>query len=255
MVKFYDSIPPFLQDWALSQSVFFTASAPLVGQHVNVSPKGLPSTTFTIFDPNHCAYIDATGSGIETVSHVRENGRVTIMFCSFETLPRILRFFCRGRVVEWDEREFEPLLGRMGKKRVDGGRAIIVLDVWKVQTSCGYGVPLLDCSPTSSDEAAAVDAQPFLKDRKTMGHWASNKIEKDELQAYHKDMNAYSLDGLPGLLVARRNRGQGMRQRAIEDLRAWVRRMWGMREAVGVGVIIGISFMIFVGLLRLIRWH
>ncbi|KAI9758059.1 MAG: hypothetical protein M1835_000625, partial [Candelina submexicana] len=243
MVKFYDSIPPFLQEWALSQPVFFTASAPLAGQHVNVSPKGLPSTTFTIFDPNHCAYIDATGSGIETVSHVRENGRVTIMFCSFDTLPRILRFFCRGRVVEWDEPEFEPLLKRMGKERVDGGRAIIVLDIWKVQTSCGYGVPLLSTSTMASDEAASVDTQAYLEDRKTMGHWASTRIEKNELQTYHRNMNAYSLDGLPGLLVARRDRGQGKRQRAIEDLSAWTRRMWGMREAVGVGVIIGISLM------------
>ncbi len=252
MVKFYDSIPPFLQDWALSQTVFFTASAPLIGQHVNVSPKGLPSTTFTIFDPNHCAYIDATGSGIETVSHVRENGRVTIMFCSFETLPRILRFFCRGRVVEWDQREFEPLLGRMGKRRVDGGRAIIVLDVWKVQTSCGYGVPLLSTSSPSRDGDGSVDAQSYLGDRRTMGHWASKKVEKNELQAYQRDMNAYSLDGLPGLLAARRDRGQGKGQRALNNVRVWIRRMWGMREAVGVGVIIGVLCMVLIGLLGLV---
>lgn len=133
MVKFYDSIPDHLRDWALSQQVFFTASAPLAGKHVNVSPKGLPASTFTIFDPNHAAYIDATGSGIETVSHVYENGRVTIMFCSFETVPRIMRFFCRGSVIEWDRPEFGPVLEKMGKRRVDGARAVIMLEVFKVR--------------------------------------------------------------------------------------------------------------------------
>lgn len=132
MVKFYDSIPDNLRDWALDQQVFFTASAPLAGKHVNVSPKGLPATTFTIFDPNHAAYIDATGSGIETVSHVYENGRVTIMFCSFGKSPRIMRFFCTGKVVEWNQPEFGPLLEKMGKRRVEGARAIIMLDVFKV---------------------------------------------------------------------------------------------------------------------------
>lgn len=132
MVKYFDSIPDHLRDWALEQQVFFTASAPLAGKHVNVSPKGLPATTFTIFDPNHAAYIDATGSGIETVSHVYENGRITVMFCSFGKSPRIMRFFCTGKVVEYDQPEFDPLLERMAKRRVEGARAIIMLDVFKV---------------------------------------------------------------------------------------------------------------------------
>src|SRR3954452_12005867 len=117
MPKFYDSIPDHLADWASKQPVFFTASAPLVGKHVNISPKGLPSATFTIFSPNTAAYVDATGSGAETISHLYENGRVTIMFCSFGESPRIMRFFCKGRVVEWDRPEFESLLSKMGKKR------------------------------------------------------------------------------------------------------------------------------------------
>jgi len=102
---------------------------------INISPKGLPSTTLTVFSPNHVAYIDTTGSGCETISHVYENGRVTIMFCSFDMSPRIMRWFCKGRVVEWDSKEFEPLLKRMGKRRIDGARAIIALDVFKVETS------------------------------------------------------------------------------------------------------------------------
>ena len=167
MVQFWDSIPEHLAEWvrnfpvpqnsstsyhisspfpkvpnfshnhilqALSQSVFFTASAPLTGAHVNISPKGLPSATFTIFTPNSAAYIDATGSGSETVSHVYENGRVTIMFCSFDVSPRILRFFCWGRAVEWDQEEFGGLVRRMGKESrlVEGARAVVDLKVWKV---------------------------------------------------------------------------------------------------------------------------
>lgn len=136
MVKYYDSILPDLQEWALKQQVFFTASAPLHGKHINLSPKGLPSSSFAIFGPNEAGYIDATGSGVETVSHMYENSRITIMFCSFEASPRIMRFFCTGRVVEWDELEFERLMGRMVKQRIDGARAILLLHVFKV--SCSF---------------------------------------------------------------------------------------------------------------------
>lgn len=132
MVKYYSAIQPDLAEWALKQAVFFTASAPLRGRHINLSPKGLPATSFSILNPNLCAYVDATGSGIETVSHILENSRVTIMFCSFETSPRIMRLFCTGRVVEWNEPGFEGWLTRMGNKRFTGMRAVILLDVFKV---------------------------------------------------------------------------------------------------------------------------
>lgn len=154
MVKYWDAIPEDLQDWvsmdrylstlslshllltglqALKQQVFFTASAPLTGKHVNISPKGLPASTFSIFDPNHAAYVDATGSGNETISHLYENGRITIMFCSFGSAPRIMRFFCWGKVVEWDQPWFEGLIGKMGKEKIQGARAVILLDVFKVR--------------------------------------------------------------------------------------------------------------------------
>lgn len=100
---------------------------------VNVSPKGLPSSSFSVLGPNLVAYIDATGSGCETIAHIYENGRVTIMFNSFDPSPRIMRLFCNGRVVEHDQSEFNDLLTRMGPdKKVEGARAIILLDVWKV---------------------------------------------------------------------------------------------------------------------------
>lgn len=136
MVKFYDSIPPDLAAWALKQPVYFVASAPSTGIHVNVSPKGMPSTSLAILTPNQIAYIDATGSGAETTSHVRENGRLTMMFCSFDTAPVILRFYCRGgEVVEFNEPAFQPWLDRMGfgdGSHVRGPRAIVHAHVFKV---------------------------------------------------------------------------------------------------------------------------
>jgi len=222
MVKYYPSLTPDLSSWALSQSVFFVASAPLRGAHINISPKGLPSSSFAVFTPNQCAYVDATGSGNETISHIYENGRVTIMFCSFETSPRIMRFFCTGRVVEWDQAEFEGLMGRVlggdRAKRVEGARAVIVLDVFKVQTSCGFGVPLLALKP---DAEKPGEVKPYLQDRETMRHWAGKKIEKGELGLYQQEWNYDSLDGLAGLRAARRSRGERM---WIGDARNWLRR-------------------------------
>lgn len=260
MPKFYDSIPDDLRDWALSQQVFFTASAPLTGRHINVSPKGLPASTFTIFDPNHAAYIDATGSGIETVSHVYENGRVTIMFCSFGKLPRIMRFFCKGVVVEWNQSEFEPLLKKMGNSRVEGARAVILLDIFKVdlgayhrldfgltieqvQTSCGYGVPFLTSEPSS--ESNEDPAKLALKDRETLGHWASNKIEKNELRNYQAEWNSHSLDGLPGLRVARQDSGERL---WFINTKARALKIAGQWEALVVGTILG-SILVIIPLL------
>ncbi|KAI1633048.1 pyridoxamine phosphate oxidase family protein [Biscogniauxia mediterranea] len=134
MPQFYDSFPPRLQEWALQQSVFFTASAPLRGRHVNLSPKGRPAATFAVLGASRAAYLDLSGSGAETISHVYENGRVTVMFCSFAGPPRILRLFCTGRVVECDDvPRFERVVGEMGKGNVVGTRAVIVLDIWKVR--------------------------------------------------------------------------------------------------------------------------
>lgn len=116
----------------MKQSCFFTASAPLHGKHINVSPKGLPSTSFSILNPNLVGYVDATGSGIETVSHIQENGRCTIMLCSFGASPRIMRLFCKGRVIPWNHPDFNSWRKRMGDKHFEGMRAVILLDVWKV---------------------------------------------------------------------------------------------------------------------------
>lgn len=184
--------------------VFFTGSAPLTGKHINISPKGLPSSSFSILGPNLCAYIDATGSGCETISHVHENGRVTIMFCSFDKAPQIMRLFCTARVVEWDEPDFGSWLKRMGEKKVTAMRAVIILDVFKVQTSCGYAVPFLAMKPDPEDKSKQI---PYLHDRDTLGHWGSKQIDAGTIDAYRAKNNSYSLDGLPGMRRARRDKG------------------------------------------------
>lgn len=246
MVKFFDSLSEDLTKWILHQPIFFTASAPLTGAHINISPKGLPTSTFTVFSPTQCGYIDATGSGAETISHIYENGRCTIMFCSFGPSPRIMRLFCTGRVVEWDTAEFESLIGRMGKKRVDGARAVILLDIFKVQTSCGYGVPkVLMPSQISKqrDEEKALNAEEMFLDRETLGHWAGQKVEKNEMGEYQMKNNAESLDGLPGLKSARRDLGEWI---AVVDGKAALRRVMGQKDALVVGVVLGVFLALLV---------
>lgn len=134
MPIFYDSLSDHLRDWALCQSLFFVASAPLRGRHINVSPKGLLDSSFAVLGPNQVAYVDLTGSGCETISHIRDNGRVTIMFCSFDKTPRIMRFFGTGSVFEWHEAGFAALCGKMKGvgASLAGSRAIIVVDFFKV---------------------------------------------------------------------------------------------------------------------------
>ncbi|KAJ5701643.1 hypothetical protein N7488_009191 [Penicillium malachiteum] len=143
MVKFYESIPEDLRDWALRQPIFFVSTAPLRGRHVNLSPKGLPDSSLAILNPDQVAYIDSMGSGCETISHVRENGRLTLMFCSFDVSPRILRLFCTGTVLEWDQPEFLTCLESMGKRHFMGARAILKLDVLKVTLSASVCLEIL----------------------------------------------------------------------------------------------------------------
>jgi hypothetical protein len=136
MVKFFPSIEPDHEEFMLAQPLFYVASAPLSGKHVNLSPKGQPSRSFAVLGPNRVAYVDATGSGCETISHVYENGRVTVMFCSFGVSPKIMRLFCRGSVIEIGDKRFATLAVKMDKEvNLPGARAIILLDVYKVRNS------------------------------------------------------------------------------------------------------------------------
>ena len=165
------------------QHLFFVATAPLAGGgHVNLSPKGYD--TFTVIDPRTVAYLDLTGSGAETAAHVNEpdNGRITIMFISFEERPLILRLYGTGTVVLPSDERYGPLVEQIGDR--PGARAVILVDVTSVSGSCGYAVPLMD----------------FVGDRPRLADWADSKTP-DDLVAYRALKNATSKDGLPTTLA------------------------------------------------------
>jgi hypothetical protein len=145
---------------------------------VNVSPKGLD--TFRILDPTTVAYLDLTGSGVETIAHLRDNGRLTIMFCAFEGKPRILRLFGRGEVLVPGDDGFEALLPQFPE--LPGTRAIIRCHLDRIGDSCGYSIPFLD----------------FAGERDTLIQWADRR-GPDGIATYHDEKNRVSIDGLAGL--------------------------------------------------------
>lgn len=263
-MKLYESIPDDLAHWAQRQPVFFTGSAPTHGAHVNVSPKGLSDSHFAILGPNKCAYIDRTGSGCETIAHAYENGRLCLMFNSFGPAPRILRFFCHSSVVEYDQPGFSGLVHQVSKgqrEAFDGARAVVVCDVWQVQTSCGYGVPRVKRGIYASE---AEDQQPYrallaegspdgelselavFEARPTLDTWAKKKADTAELQAYQDINNSRSIDGLPGLRVARRNLGESV---WVGDTKAHISRIFAEKEAVAAGFLLAfILYFIWTGI-------
>lgn len=179
MGKVYDSIDERLADFLGRQKVFFVGTAPDdPAGHLNVSPKGLD--TLRILGPKTVAYLDLTGSGIETVAHVRENGRITLMFCAFEGRPLIVRLYGRGRVVEPGDGEWGELIARFPD--YPGARSIVVVDVERVADSCGFAVPLYE----------------YRGERSKLIDYANNK-GPEGLEEYRAAKNRRSLDGLEGL--------------------------------------------------------
>jgi predicted pyridoxine 5'-phosphate oxidase superfamily flavin-nucleotide-binding protein len=167
------------REFIAEQHVFFVASAPLdANGHVNVSPKGLD--TFRILSPDKVAYLDLTGSGVETVAHLRENGRICLMFCAFEKRPNILRIHGRGRAIDHTDVEFAQL--RILFPQFDGARAIIVVNVQRVSDSCGQAVPMLK----------------YEEDRDQLTAWA-HKEGPEGVSEFRAKNNTVSLDGLPGI--------------------------------------------------------
>jgi predicted pyridoxine 5'-phosphate oxidase superfamily flavin-nucleotide-binding protein len=162
-----------------AQHVFFVASAPLdAGGHVNLSPKGLD--TFRILGPTTVAYLDFNGSGVETIAHLKENGRIVLMFCAFQGPPNIFRLYGHGRVVEAHEVEFAALADSFPNH--ENARSIIVVELTRVTDSCGYGVPLFK----------------YEGEREQLHAWARHR-GPEGLKAYREEKNRRSLDGLPGL--------------------------------------------------------
>ncbi|HEX2902279.1 MAG TPA: pyridoxamine 5'-phosphate oxidase family protein [Jatrophihabitans sp.] len=176
----YDGISDKLARWLLAQPVFFVATAPLAGDgHVNVSPKGMAGT-FAVLGSHRVAYLDYFGSGGETIAHLRENGRITIMFAAFTGRPNIVRLYGTGRHVLADEPEFATLRSHFSKGRTVGQRSIIVVELDRVQDSCGYSVPFMD----------------FVADRQVLD-LHQEKRGGSHYQGRGHLKNPESIDGLP----------------------------------------------------------
>ena len=185
MAKVFDGIDARLAGWIERQPVFFVATAPLAGDGlVNLSPKG-ETGTFRVVDEHTFAYLDLVGSGVETIAHLQENGRVCVMLCAFDGRPSIVRLHGTGRVVASDDPGFDAALAGFGEaaaRRRPYLRAVIVVDVARVSDSCGYGVPVME----------------VVQERETIDTvWGSRDDER--IAAYRAKNNAVSLDGLPGL--------------------------------------------------------
>jgi hypothetical protein len=185
MGKVYEGIDAKMAAWIEKQPVFFVATAPLAADgFVNLSPKGTIGT-FRVVDEHTFTYLDITGSGIETVAHLRENARICVMFCAFTGRPTIVRLHGAGRVVLAGDPGFEEALAGFGaaaEARRRYVRAVIVVDVTRVADSCGYAVPRMD----------------LVEERETLDVvWGSR--DDARIARYHAERNATSLDGLPGL--------------------------------------------------------
>ncbi|MET0908622.1 MAG: pyridoxamine 5'-phosphate oxidase family protein [Ilumatobacteraceae bacterium] len=178
MSEVYESIDEELAGFIASQHVFFVATAPTEGGHVNLSPKGLD--TFRILGPNRVAYLDLTGSGVETIAHLSQNGRITFMFCAFDGPPAIVRLYGTGRALRLGSDEYEELAASFPEQ--PGARAVIVADIDRIADSCGYAVPKLT----------------FAEERNVLTRWAARQTDA-ELADYRQHRNAESIDGLPGL--------------------------------------------------------
>jgi len=201
MVRYFDEIPQWLINWIEKQKIFWVASAPLDPNGlVNISPKGMAGS-FHIIDSHTMWYEDLTGSGIETVANARENGRITVLFNAFEGPPQITRLFGKAQVYEFGTPEYDAILPP--EKRLAGSRAIIMISIFKVSTTCGYSIPFftyksernrlmnLNCGKEESDikaeeslEAKSLD-EPPLPERGLKRYWTFQ--------------NGRSLNGLPGM--------------------------------------------------------
>ena len=192
MAKLFDRIDDHIRRWVERQSMFFVATAPLAEDgHVNVSPKG-PIGSLRVIDDHTVAYLDVSGSGAETIAHVRENGRIVVMLCAFDGPPRIVRFHGTGEIVYPNEERFAELEAEFDFENLsipEARRAIVVVDVTRVSDSCGYGVPLMSYEGMREHHTLS-----SAKKLRVMG--------LDGYTEYRRTKNAVSLDGLPALDVA-----------------------------------------------------
>lgn len=180
--KIFEEVTTKLTTWIEAQRLFFVGTAPLAGDgHVNISPKG-DLRWLRILGPRQVAYLDFVGSGAETIAHLRENGRIVVMFCAFEGPPRIVRLHGTGNVLLPGADGFDELLSAFEPPE-HALRSLIRIDVDRISDSCGYGVPLLS----------------FDGRRSQYDDWVDSKVRTNGLDAYVAEENAASIDGLPAI--------------------------------------------------------
>ena len=179
MADEFERIDAQLREWIERQRVFFVATAPRADDGlINCSPKGLDS--LRVLDERTIAYLDLTGSGVETIAHLKENGRIIVMLCAFDGPPRIVRLQGRGAVVHPGDARFDALVALFPKQL--GVRSVIRIDATRISDSCGYAVPRMT----------------FVEERKALTMWAEKKGPEGVID-YQRDTNAQSLDGLTGV--------------------------------------------------------
>jgi pyridoxamine 5'-phosphate oxidase-like protein len=180
MGKIFDAIDDRLEAWIGRQRMFFVGTAPSDGGHVNVSPKG-PIETLRVLDDHTVAYLDLVGSGAETIAHLRDNGRIVIMLCSFEGGPRVVRLHGTGEILEGDAIDFPEATALAVQHR-----SVIRVGVDRVADSCGYGVPLMS----------------YVGERPQSRAWTEHKLANGgptAIDDYMAEKNSVSIDGLPAL--------------------------------------------------------
>jgi hypothetical protein len=180
MGKVYERLDEKLRAFIAQQKMFFVATAPLSGEgSVNLSPKGYDS--LVVLDDLTVAWIDLGGSGVETMAHLRENGRITLMWCAFDGRPNILRAYGTGEAIPFDDPRFDDLLPLF--ENFVRARAIVVVKIHRIADSCGWGIPILE----------------FKEEREQLRRYVDHR-EEDEWRTARFEKNALSIDGLPGLI-------------------------------------------------------
>jgi hypothetical protein len=240
---FYNELQDGDREWIEQQNIFWVATAPTSPDgHVNVSPKGI-NGTFRVVNKNKCWYQDLTGSGVETIAHLRDNGRITIMLTSFQGSPKTMRLYGTGRVHEVGSPDFERLLPK--SVRLPGARSVIEVDIQKVGVSSGNGVPTMKL-----DKPRTI-IQDVFSQLEEKDQQATNGADPQGLKTYWARYNSGSVDGLPGLQVARKIAAE-------QHLPLWGKGVFGGVKRTGlqnlrpeVFVLVGM----FLGITVVGGWH
>lgn len=188
VAKVYDGgIDARMARWLCAQPMFVVATAPLAPDgHVNVSPKGMAGA-FVVRSPWQVAYLDYSGSGAETIAHLRDNGRITLMFASFDARPTVVRLYGRGEAVVHSDERFPALRSEFTKSETAGQRSVVLVDLDRVSDACGFAVPRMQ----------------LLGERDTLDV-SHGRREDGFFEDYWRRRNAVSIDGLPALPVTPR---------------------------------------------------